>query len=167
MRSVILLITALFLTVSTSVFSAEPVNTTDRNDPFVKMLEAQYLAYYEAGNSGDLEAWLKTRTAKVVDEIKKVPGLNSDMLTQFSKGNTDLRKFEFVSVETAGGVALIVHKKVAEDSLIIETGMFYDEDGEWKMGDGTQGTYAGDLAKDFDGALKEVLSNPKLRLPKH
>jgi len=41
MRLGILLGTALFLTVSTSAFCAEPSNTTDRNDPFVKLLEAQ------------------------------------------------------------------------------------------------------------------------------
>jgi uncharacterized protein YxeA len=166
MRIVILLLTALFLTVTTSAFCVEPVNTTDRNNPFVKLLEAQYLKYYEAGNNGDLDAWINTRDAKTADKLKNTPGVNSAMLKQFSKGNTDLREFEFVSVETEENVARIIHKKVTEDSIILEGAMFYNEDGEWKMGDGSQHTYSGDLAKDIDGAFKAFLANPKLQLPK-
>jgi uncharacterized protein YxeA len=167
MRVVILLITALFLTVTTSAYCVEPVNTTDRNNPFVKLLEAQYLKYYEAGNDGDLEAWLKTRDAKTANQIKNTPGVNSAMSKQFSKGNTDLREFEFVSVETEGNVARIIHKKVTEDSIILEGAMFYNEDGEWKMGDGSQHTFSGDLAKDIDSAFKDFIANPKLQLLKN
>jgi len=166
MRVVILLITALFLTVTTSAFCVEPVNTTDRNNPFVKLLEAQQLKYYEAGTNGDVDAWINTRDAKTAKKLRNIPGLNSDMLKKGSKGNDDLRKFKFVSVETEGDVARIIHKKVTEDSIIFAGNMFYNEDGEWKMGDGSQHTYSGDLAKDIDGAFKDFLANPKLQLPK-
>jgi hypothetical protein len=44
--------------------------------------------------------------------------------------------------------------------------MYFNEGGEWKMGDGSQLTYSGDMAKDIDGALKEILAKPKLQLPK-
>ncbi len=162
----IMLLTALFLTVATNAFCMEPMDTTDRNDPFVQLLEAQYLKYYEAGNNGDLDAWLKTRTAKVANQIKNTPGVNSDMLKKFSKANADLREFDFVSVEVAGDVARILHKKVTGDTLIVEGGMFYNEDGEWKMGDGSQLTYSGDMAGNIDEAIKEMLAKPKLQLPK-
>jgi hypothetical protein len=165
MRSVIFLITVLFLTVTTSAFSVEAVNTTDRNDPFVQVLEAQYTKYYNAGNSGNLEVWLMTRTAKVADQIKKSPGVTPDVLKQASKGNSNLMEFDFVSVETKGDVARILHKKVSADSLIIEAALFHKEGGEWKLGDGTQLNYSGDMAKDYDGALKEILANPKVQMP--
>ena len=166
MRLVTLLITALLLSVSTSGFCVEPVNTTDRNDPFVKLLEAQCTKYYEAGNSGDLEAWINTRNAKIADKIRKTPEVTSALLKKLSKGNSDLRKFEFVGVETAGDAARIIHKQVTEDSLILEATMFHNEGGEWKMGEGTQLTYGGDKAKDIDGTFKEIRSNPKMQLPK-
>ena len=146
--------------------SVEPVNTTDRNNPFVKLLEAQYLKYYEAGNNGDIDAWINTRDAKTATKLRDYPGLTSDMLKKASKGNADLRKFEFVSVETAGNAARIIHKKATKDSLIVEGSMYFNEGGEWKMGDGSQLTYGGDMAKDIDGALKEILAKPKLQLPK-
>jgi hypothetical protein len=165
MRTVISLITVLFLTLATSAYCVEAVNTTDRNDPFVQVLEAQYTKYYNAGISGDLDAWLMTRTAKVVDQIKNSPGVTPDVLKQVSKGNSNLMEFDFVSVETSGDVARILHKKVSADSLIIEAALFHNEGGEWKMGDGTQLNYSGDMAKDYDGALKEILANPKVQLP--
>ena len=117
MRIVILLLIALFLTVTTSAFCVEPVNTTDRNNPFAKLLEAQYQKYYEAGNNGDLDDWINTRDAKTAGKLKSTPGLTSAMLKQGSKGNADLSKFDFVSVETEGDVARIIHKKVTEDTI--------------------------------------------------
>lgn len=106
-----------------------------------------------------------TRTAKVAELIKKSPGVTPDVLKQVSKGNSDLMEFDFVNVETKGGVARILHKKVSADSLIIEAALFHKEGGEWKLGDGAQLNYAGDMAKDYDGALKEILANPKVQMP--
>lgn len=165
MRFVIFLTTVLLFTVTTIAFSVEAVTTTDRNDPFVQVLEAQYTKYYNAGNSGNLEVWLMTRTAKVADQIKKSPGVTPDVLKQASKGNFNLMEFDFVSVEAKGDVARILHKKVSADSLIIEAALFHKEGGKWKLGDGTQLNYSGDMAKDYDGALKEILANPKVQMP--
>lgn len=165
-RLTALLMTTLILFSGSYAFCVEPVNTTDRNNPFVKLLESQYAKYYEAGNKGDLEGWLRTRDAKTANQIKNTPGITGEALKQASKANADLSTFEFVSVETSGDAARIIHKKAMDDTLILEGGMFHKENGEWKLGDGTQLTYSGDMAKDFDGALKEILANPKLQFPK-
>ena len=168
MKIVTLIATMVFLTASGGAFAQGPVNTNDPENPFVKQLEAQYAEFREAGQAGNLEAWLKTRTAKFAAKIEAMkPQPTPEMLKAGSAQDSDLGGFQFVRVDTSKNIARTLYRQAGEDTAILVAIMFHDEAGEWKIGHSTEQTCSGDLAKDVAACEKDLLTNPRLQLPSH
>lgn len=168
MKIAILIVTTIFLTLSTGVFAQDPANTADQGHPFVKQLEAQYDRFRKAGQAGDIEGWLKTRTAKFAKQIKSMkPPATPEMLKKGSAQDSDLKEFKFVRVDTSKNSARMIYQKSDKDIATWVVIMFHNEDGEWKIGHSTEQICSGDLAKDATTCEKDVLSNPRLQILAH
>lgn len=155
----------LLLAVATSAFCVEPTDTKDKNNEFVKHVEMLNLKYVNAAKEGNLETWLSLKVKKEADPLRDNPQVTPALLKQLSGQILDLRKLDFKEVKVNGDVARFLYSNEKEGSITYSGSFFVKEGGEWKYMEGIESTYAGDLAKNPEEALKEFLAEPKMQIP--
>lgn len=164
MKSFVLTLT-LLLAVATNAFCVEPADTTDRNHPFVKHLEMLNLNYVNAAKEGDLETWLSLKVNNEADKLRNNPQVTPALLKQLSGQMPDYRKFDFKEVKVNGNAARVLYVNKQDGALKFSGDFFIKEGDDWKYKEGLEETFAGDLAKDPEGALKKFLSRPEMQFP--
>ena len=132
------------IALSGSAIGQQPTNTTEANNAFTRLLTSQYQKYRDAGAKGDVQTYLKLRTADVAKEMNNVSG---SKLQVYAKTDFNPAEYKFVRVESRSKSARALWEKKDKDTQIYQLVMFSLEGGEWKVGDILESINSGDMSK--------------------
>ncbi len=155
-----------------------PVTTADQSHPFVRLLEAQYDAYLQAGRRGDVEAYKRTRTTEQIvsmeAHLKRTNKLDQfgAIIKEMASYSHDYRKFQFIACDTANNRARLSYMRESEyrdatnkprvEFLIV---MFDLEKGSWKIGYIGHMNVPGTHEDGTLASLSDFKDREKFRLP--
>jgi hypothetical protein len=151
------------MSLGVSALAQSPNHTTNPNDPFVKLLEGQYLRYIDAGTRGDVNAYLKTRSS---EKAKKMASVGPESLKRMAIMDLNPKESQFVRLDTSGTVARLIYQQRGTEKSQWDAIVFIKKDGEWKIDRLASVLYAGAKAKD-SGGLEELLEHREAKIPKN
>lgn len=150
-------------------------NTTDRNHPFVRHVEAVYAQLLKAEKEGDVALFKRTRAKVSVDlimeNLKRMGKTESDlgaMLKGSADWQTDVSKFDFIRVDATRGAARFLYRRDGKNergpTVEFAAIMAHWDDGAWRIG--WVGNAPGPK-QDITGKernIEELANHPKFRL---
>ena len=143
-----------------SAFAQSPTYTTNPNDPFVKLLEGQYLRYIDAGTRGDVKAYLKTRSSEMA---KRMADVSSESLKRMAPMDLNPIESQFVRLDSSGMVARLIYQQLGTEKSQWDAIVFIKEGGEWRIDRLASVLHVGNKPKDSDG-LKELLEHREAQI---
>jgi hypothetical protein len=157
--------------VAATALAQSPVNTTDRSQPFVAMLESQFHKLQAAERAGDVETYrlyrASTQMKMMEDRARKADRPFAELLKAMGPMQSDLAKYRFLRCDTTPTAARLAYTRdvepdAAQERVEFMVILFSLESGSWKIAN------MGSANTPKKGAnLDEATRDPRLQLPRN